>query len=201
MPPAPEPAVVSRPVPLPSAPASGEAGDGPVQVELQFVGVGDLHQRWFSDRAIATRLAEGLTPCVRERAVVRMTWDDATFAGSIRLYVDQRSLTCHPERSDAAVDLAPFAPIARSLAAYRDAVANSFDLRVASFKVELEALDGTRLCRLTLGGQFPPDGSTWSPCVDLGGRTVCAGPREPGLTSFGFEDPADTRYLAGCLGR
>lgn len=201
--PAPAPVVVSAPVPV--EPRADGTTDGLVPVELQFEGVGDLHRRWFSDRAIVTALSEGLAPCVRDRAVVRMAWDEPTFTGTIRLYVDRASLACNPPRGES-VDLGAIEPIGRALAAYRDAVANTFDLRVSSFRIELEALDGTQLCRLTLGGQFPPDGTSWAPCADLGGRTVCAGDarpgaREPGVRLLSFADPADTVYVGRCLGR
>lgn len=196
--------IVSRP--MPAAPPADGASGGPVQVELQFEGVGDLHQRWFGDAAIVTRLAEALSPCVQERAVVRMSWDEPTFTGTIRLYLDRATLGCRAEHRDGVVDLTPMEPVARALAAYRDGVANTFDLRVGSFKVQVEALDGTRLCRVNLGGQFPPDGSTWHPCVDLGGTLTCAGDAEPGpradgVRAFTFSDPADGKYLAGCFGR
>lgn len=172
-------------------------GDGPVPVELQYVGVGDLHQRWFGDEAIVTDLAVALGPCIRERAVVRTTWDEAAKTGRIELLVEGRQLACRASGTDP-VDLAPFTPVTRALAAYRDAVASRFDFRVASFAVGVEVLQRTTLCRLTVGGQFPPDGSTFAQCVDLGGDVQCVEAAD-GTTRFAFADPQHTAYLAGCF--
>lgn len=207
-PPTPEPAsspkpIVSKPFPVVTAAPAPEGepapSGGPVPIELQFEGVGDLHQRYFGDTEIVTPLATALGDCMKGRAVVRVSYDQERRIGRIRIYTDRDSLTCVPSRVGEGVDLRPLEPIGRALAAYRDTVAGRFDYRVASFKIDLEALHGTQLCRLQLGGQFPPDGSTWSACAVLGGEQVCAGDADDGVRQLVFPDAARNRYLLGCF--
>lgn len=195
--------MASKPVVIPAAPApeDGEpitAGDA-VPLELQFIGVGDLHRGWFADPAIAGPLSIGLGECMSGLTVVSIRYDEQTRIGRIRLVVHTpASFTCSIGRGTT-VSLEPLQPVGRALAAYRDSVAGSFDYRVASFRIELEVRSGLEICELDLAGQFPPDGSTWSPCVNLGGDIGCAGPRDVGVASFAFPDPAHTAYLAGCF--
>lgn len=177
---------------------SSKPGAGPVPVELQYVGVGDLHQRWFGETDIVTHLATALGPCVTDRAVVRMTWDEPTKTGHIWLLVEGRQLTCRSTGTNP-VDLTPFTPVSKALAAYRDEVAARFDFRVASFKVGIEVLQRTNLCRMQLGGQFPPDGSTFDACIDMGGEVRCLPDKKTGHVQFAYADPEHTAYLARCF--
>lgn len=204
MEPKPEPVVVSKPVVVaPSIPVpDGEAphAGGPVPVELQFVDVGDLHQGWFSQPEIATALSKGLGACMATHSVIKIAYDDAEHTGSIRLVVDTpKAFRCEVQGAES-VDLSAFAPLGKALARYRDTVAGKFDYRVSSFAIEIEALSGTKLCELEFFGQFPPDGTTFRACANLGGDRQCVGPEKgPGVTVFPFADPAHTAYLKACF--
>ena len=203
----PEPArpqpIVTRPFPVvqgdPSHAGKPVPPGGPVPIELQFDGVGDLHQRYFGDSEIVTRLATDLGACFKERAVLRISYDSEKRIGRIRIYADPKTLTCIPTRTGDTVDLAAIEPIGRGLAAYRDTIAGRFDYRVASFRIDLEALAGMHLCRLDLAGQFPPDGSTWSACVSLQGEQVCNGEPTDGVRSLTLQPPKHADYLAACF--
>lgn len=191
--------LVRKPVMLVGDPSGSEPGDGgPVPVELQYVGVGDLHQRWFGDQEIVARLAKELGPCMTGRAVVRMSWDEEVRKGGIWLLLAGDQLVCRPGAGEA-VDLSPLSPLMQALTAYRDQVAGRFDFRVASFEVGLEVLDRTHLCRMKAGGQFPPDGSTFDACIDMGGEVRCLPDRERGHTVFAYPDVTHTRYLGACF--
>ncbi|MCB9676570.1 MAG: hypothetical protein H6737_15750 [Alphaproteobacteria bacterium] len=185
-------------------PAPDASGDEPigggVPIELQFVGVGGLHRRWFGDVGIVTDLSRGLGACMKDRAVVILSYDEEENIGRIRLVLDGDQVTCKPVATGASVELSAVRPLGEALAAYRDTIAGRFDFRVASFRIELELLDGTNGCVLQLGGQYPPDGSTWNNCVDLGGEQKCVGPAREGTANMVFGDGEDARYLAKCFG-
>lgn len=204
-PPKPEPKpqpIVSKPFPVvvPGAkPGEPVPEGGPVPIELQFVGVGGLHQGYFADSEIVTVLATELGPCLTERAVVRVSYDSERHTGRIRVFTDPKTLTCKPEKIAETVDLSPLQPVGQALANYRDTLASRFDFRIASFRIDLEALSGTNLCRLDLSGQFPPDGTTWSPCVSLGGERVCNGKASDGVKKLSLSPGKHTDYLAACF--
>lgn len=195
--------IVTKPFPVvqadPALAGKPVAPGGPVPIELQFDGVGDLHQRYFGDPAIVTQLATDLGACFKDRAVLRIAYDTEKRIGRIRLYADPATLTCRPGRTGDAVDLSALEPIGRGLAAYRDTVAGRFDYRVASFRIDLEALSGMHLCRLDLAGQFPPDGSTWSACVSLQGEQVCNGAPTDGVRALTLQPKKHADYLAACF--
>lgn len=183
----------------------GEAGEGqtdaggPVPVELQYDGVGELHQRWFGDTAIVTQLAKDLGACMKDRAVVRMSWSEEERKGGIWLLIQGDQLTCRPPPGS--VDLTSVTPLTTALTRYRDQVAGRFDFRVASFAVGVEVLQRRHLCRLRAGGQFPPDGSTFDACIDMGGEIRCLPDTARGYTTFAYTDPEHTAYLAGCFAK
>lgn len=204
-PPAPPEPTVERQAPVVAAPgptADGEAppsGPAAVPVELQFVGVGGLHKGWFGDLDIVTELSRELGSCMTGRAVVQLSYDENERIGRIRLILDGKQVTCSPTLAANTVDLTTLEPLGRALAKYRDTVAGRFDFRVASFRIQLELLDGTHGCVLQLGGQFPPDGSSWGNCVDLGGEKTCAGPEDEGSARLRFEQPDKAAYLGRCF--
>ena len=99
---------------------------------------------------------------------VEVAYDTPKRLGTLTLTLDADELLCKPVREGADISLRPLEPIGRALAAYRDAVASSYDYRVATFQVWLRTDGGEVACGLMLAGQYPPDGSTWSPCVEVG---------------------------------
>ena len=79
-------------------------------------------------------------------------------------------------------------------------MAGGFDLRVASFQVGATFARGPNLCTVWAAGQNPPDGTTFSPCIELGGREVCAGARREGATRVALSG-ADLAYARECFRR
>ena len=143
-------------------------GDGrAVGVELQFVGLSGLIQGFMADARIVARLGNELGPCIAsELAVVRATWDSEIRIGTITLELEPADLACLPKVADGSVDVSALEPLNRALANYRDEVSNNYDLRIQSFRTGIKVLSGMNHCALWSGGQYPPDGSTFSRCVD-----------------------------------
>ncbi len=179
---------------------AGDATTEAVSIELQFVGVGGLHQRWFSDRAIVTDLAQSLATCMTGRAVIELSYDEEERIGRIKLLLSGDQVVCKPVKTGASVDASALVPLNTALTGYRDAVAGRFDFRVASFRIEHEVVSGTKGCALHVGGQHPPDGTTFAPCVTLGGEEACAkDPEDDGVSTFTFRTPQHASYLAQCF--
>lgn len=192
-------APVAAPAPAPAPPALRTVvGDGSdASVALAFEGVGGLHRKFFSEPRLVGNLASALGPCLRGEATVRVRWEEEVRVGRITLEVDPAVLVCGIAARGDALDLSALAPVGRALAGYRDAVAGAFDLRVASFRGEVR-LPGQPACTLRLGGGFPPDGSRWHPCVELGDRTVCADGGDDGLVEVRLPEAADQSALRAC---
>lgn len=200
-PPAPKPTTLALP-PLPEPPtvrAVSAGSDDAASLALAFTGVGALHRGFFSAEKPLAQLAAALAPCVRGEVVVRVTWQDDIRLGRITLEVPPDQLACAPQPTGAGLDLAPLEPVGRALAAYRDAIAAGFDFRVASFRGEVRLVRPGDDCLLRLGGQFPPDGTRWHPCVEVGSHVVCA--PDPGEGVARIEPPSGGEALQSCLGQ
>lgn len=141
-------------------------------VELAFTGVGPLHKNFFSQSAPLGTLVEALGDCV-DQATVRVSWEEEIRLGHITLEVAPDKLRCAPALREDGLDLSSVEPIGRALANYRDMVAGTYDFRVASFRVAFRMVRPGPDCLLKLGGDFPPDGSRWNACVEIGDRVVC----------------------------
>lgn len=203
LPPSP-PAQPSAPDAMP-APAEVVAG-GPVhvadelaEIRLGFDGVGPLHQGFFKQERFVLELGEALAVCGAGPHELLVSYDTARRIGHIELVVEPGEFGCLPTRTDEGWDLAALRPVGVALAAYRDAVAGAYDYRVASFRGGIRYLRGVKLCSLQMGGQYPPDGTTWSRCVKFAGNEVCGvGDPEVGVLviTLGAEH-AD--YLSACF--
>ena len=183
-------------IPALVATATGEA----VDVTLAFSGVGALHRGYFGTPEHVGRLGTGLGACLRAPGRVVVSWDEEERIGRIVLDTAPEALSpaCVPKMTPEGLDMSPVAPIGTSLAAYRDAIGGHFDLRVSSFRIGVSLFKGPHLCTLWAAGQFPPDGTTWSGCVGMGGVEQCAiDDRRAPLTVLPF-DGEDRRYLASC---
>lgn len=163
-------------------------------VQLEFEGVSRLHQGYFSSPTYVRTLVKSLSGCVG-LAQLRVTYDTPKRLGRIELVLDSDQLWCGPGRGDENLDLRPLEPLGRALAGYRDAIASAYDFRVASFETGLWIHRGGDTCGLTLAGQYPPDGTSWSPCVEMDPTARRCKPREPQGVD---ELPASSG--ASCLG-
>lgn len=130
-----------------------------------------------------------------------VTYDTENRVGRIFLKVPPGALhACLPRVDGSGVDLAPLVPLGRALAAYRDRVSGHFDVRVASFRVGASFVRGSYLCNAWLGGQHPPDGSTFSPCLTTAAHDLCGGDPHVGVVRvpLGGDDLA---YAKECFRR
>ncbi len=181
------------PVPLPSPPA-GRAG---AMAELVYVwnGVGPYYQGLFTSQEPMTRLAMGLGPWVEGRANIAVYWNEEEDIGRIRLVLLPGTLLQPLSGEGPVIPLHELAPLTQPMAAYRSELAGRFDLRLASFRVELESVRGAQMCVVGITGAHPADGTLISPCVEINGLQRCGQP-EAGGVRFP-EDVADT--LRRCL--
>jgi len=176
------------------------AGEGRVPVLLAYSGVGHLHQGFFNTPSLIDALSSALGGCVDETAEVVVSWRAEKQTGTIVLHTVGDQLTCRPDVRGDVVDLNALIPVANALAAYRDGVANQFDLRISAFRAGIRVLRGTSVCEVWLGGQYPPDGSTFSPCVSLRGHERCvADDRKAGVTSLQVADSDALEQLTACF--
>jgi len=177
-------------------PADAEA----VPLVVVYDGVGHLHQGFFNTEKLVKAVAKGLGGCVSGTAEVVVKYDSDNRIGTIVLHTVGDQLQCRPTATSKGFDLSPLEPITRTLAGYRDGVANGFDLRIGSFRTGVRVIKGTQVCEVWSGGQFPPDGSTFSPCVHLQGHEVCTtSDRHEGLTELIPTTDDVRRQLASCF--
>jgi len=175
------------------------AGEGDVAVTIAFQGVGNLHKGYFRTDDLVEGLGSGLGGCVADPAEVLVSWDAEENLGTILLHTVGTQLACKPAPVGDALDASPLVPVGQALAAYRDGVANRFDLRIASFRTGVRVIRGTQVCDVWFAGQFPPDGTTVSPCAHLQGHEVCGpGSARDGVTQL--ELPAEgAAQLRACF--
>lgn len=191
-----------EPSPPPAGPSRAPltvGGAGSVPVEVQFDGVSPLYRGYFATPEWVAELGRGLGSCVTGRAVVVVSYDTVENLGKIVLHAEPQDLSCHARPGGDALDVSALAPITTALGRYRDTLAAQRDVRLASFRVGIRVVEGMNICDLWAGGQFPPDGSTFSPCVGLAGNETCLGERHEGTTSLRTPDPDVAKTLARCL--
>jgi len=175
------------------------AAEGSVPVIVAFRGVGNLHKGYFRTPDLVSGLGEGLAGCVDDSAEVLVAWDSEKNLGTILLHTVGTQLRCRPLPTQAGFDTRPLQRIGQTLAAYRDGVSSRFDLRIAAFRTGVRVLRGTQVCDVWFAGQFPPDGSTMSPCMHLQGHEVCTGNRHDGVTELTIDEDATRKALASCF--
>lgn len=146
--------------------AEADRASSPATVQLEFEGVSRLHQGYFSSLDEVQTLVRALSGCVG-LAQLRVTYDTPKRFGRVELIVESGQLWCRPEPGSESVDLSPLEPVGRALASYRDAIASAYDFRVASFEAGVWIHQDEGACGLVMAGQYPPDGSSWSPCVEV----------------------------------
>jgi len=204
---APEPEIEAAKTPAQPAPPQvrrvvAVIGNGDaVPVTLQFKGVGPLYQNYFSTPEFVGDLGAALGACQADEAVVLVTYDSENWIGTITLQTTPEALACGAVSSADGIDLSPMQPVGVALAAYRDRVSSSFDIRVASFKSGVTLLKNTNLCTFWIGGQYPPDGTTWNFCPSYAGNKTCAkGVKDEGVTLLEFESAEHKQYADVCFG-
>ncbi len=101
--------------------------------------------------------------------------------GGIRLEVPPGGFVQEPRVTGEVLSVAQLTPITVALAAYRDAIAGRFDIRIQSFVVGLDRTKGPAQCRIGIGGTPPPDGSELDPCLTLNGKKACGSQTPAGL--------------------
>lgn len=159
------------------------------EVRLKFKGVGRLYRGFFAEKAGVQALGKGLAGCVAGEASVVVTYDDTHRIGRIVVDVPVQALTCHGALGEDGLELSGLAPLGKAVAAWRDDIASKKDLRVWSFKVGVAVRDGMGGAILWARGQYPTDGSTFSPCVGVDGIERCAaGERRDGTSKLSFAD-------------
>ena len=194
--PLPDAIVVTREPVLQDRSPSGRES---VRVHLKFFNISDLHRSFFTQEEAMRTLGEGLAQCSRNDAEVLISYDSEARVGRIIYVIPSTAEDCLPTSSNGGVDLLPLRPIGESLASFRDYVAGTRDFRIANFRVGVHFARGLNVCELTLGGQYPPTGESWSPCVSFAGKEKCAS-NEEGTTFLRFPAATDQGYLKNCLG-
>ena len=175
---------------------------GEMALYLEFTGLSPLHQGFFQDAKMTSTLSAGLASCIEGPVVLAISYDTPTRIGVLELQVDRGQLGCVPSWTADAVMLSQWTPLGRSLASYRDAVAGRYDLRMGSFRTRLRLSRQADVCTFELTGQYPPDGSTWSPCVGFGDATPdCTLDRSVGVHAIGLDSDVARVGLEACLGR
>jgi hypothetical protein len=175
---------------------NGEA----VQIGLQFNGVSPLYQGYFATEDWVAALGASLGDCLSGEADIVVSYDSEARIGRILVSTTPDELRCLPSVTGDTLDLTALEPIGRALAAYRDTIAAERDIRIASFRSGVRLLRGTDLCEVYIGGQFPPDGTTFSPCVTLLGHETCLGDRHTPVTELPLTGEVG-RTLRRCVRR
>ncbi|MEQ1501609.1 MAG: hypothetical protein ABMB14_05230 [Myxococcota bacterium] len=144
-------APATAPSSTPAAPIEARA----IPVTPRLSGLSPAYAAAFGDPTRLRPLGVDLAGCASD-ADLTVTYDRGVGAVAIAADWDP---ACRPIGADP-VDLRPLAPIGRALARYRDGLAVGHDPRLAAFGLVVD-VDG---CRLSLAGQFPPDGTTFAWC-------------------------------------
>lgn len=173
--------------------------EGAASVALAFQGVSPLYQGYFSTEEWVSGLGKGLGACFDGTVEVVVSYDTENRIGRILVQTGLADLKCRPAVGPEGIDVSPLIPLGQALAGYRDAVSAARDVRVASFRSGIRLVQGGELCDLYIGGQFPPDGTTFSPCVGIRGKEVCAGDRHEGLSTVPFPPGEAGEVLRRCL--
>ena len=181
-----------------AAPVIG--AEGSAVVNLRFNGLSPMYMGYFAEPSFVGGLGAGLGHCTQDPVDVVVSYDMEQRQGTILVSTAPRSLGCVPKRAGKGWDLSGMTAVGRALSGYRDELAAFRDFRISNFQIGVAYLRGAHLCTLYYGGQFPPDGSAFSPCVDLAGVKHCATGDAESVTQLVLEDAEADAYLATCFG-
>lgn len=174
---------------------AGDAAD----VALAFAGVSPLYQGYFSTESWVGPLAQDLGRCFDGLVEVVISYDSEDHIGRILVQADRSDFRCAPTAGAQGLAVSPLRPIGQALARYRDTIANARDLRIGSFRIGVRIVRGARQCDLYWAGQFPPDGTTMSPCVTLQGHEICLGDRHQGVDTIAWPEGDAGDVLRVCV--
>jgi hypothetical protein len=169
-----------------------------VDVSLSFMGISSLHRGFFLRSAGVQRLGQTLGACLDQPATVEVGYSNEDLKGRILLVTTQERGSCQPILTSSGLDLAPWIPIGRALAQYRNHVAGTSDFRISNFSVgiRIERPDGS--CVWTIDGQHPPDGTLWSPCLRTESGEICAKEGQPSV-QLTWRSKSDEAVARACF--
>lgn len=199
----PEPAAPPPPAWIPpdaTHQARYEGGEGEASLLLRFTGINDRYRSHLTEPDRLAALAKAVAPCVSGGIELVATYDATDSLGRLVLVVPSGRLTCRATATEGGLDVSALTPLSTGLAAYRQGLGATRDMRILSWKagvlIEGEGV-GTSSATLWLAGQYPEDGSTFSPCVDVGGVFRCPedAERSAGTTTLPLSDPETAKAL------
>jgi len=153
------------------APEAQEQVDAaPVKLYLDFVGIGKLHKSFFMDSRVTRKMQHKLQGHVSGSVGVLIGFKNNQ--GRIRIQVDPKFLVA-PLGTPDAIQMGSLIPLTQAAAFYRDWVAGNFDLRVHNFEIGLDITPNKSVCKITVAGDPPPDGTEFAPCIEVDGTALC----------------------------
>ena len=177
-----------------------EASEG-VDIAVQFIGVGTLYRSFFLDPAQLQPLASALGACVKGRATLALSYDEPTRVGHVALVLPASHLTCRAAPAGEGIDITPMVPVLQALAAYRNGLGATKDMRLYSFRTALHVEDGFGAVTLWLEGQDPIDGTAVGRCLGLDGFERCVADAAPdGLVTLDVVDGRRRRRMRDLIG-
>ena len=187
-----EPTAPRPAAPVPVAPPS----TGNPVLTIESANLSPLYRGFFADRAAGDALARAAAPCVGDDVRVLIGYDNEARVGRMVLFVPASVDACRPVQTDTGWDLSPMTPLSIALANYRDALSGLYDMRIGSFEVHVNiASSSGNQCTVRAQGTHPPDGTGFSPCVDLDGTAHCGdlAAANPAVITFGAGDRSALR--------
>lgn len=142
----------------------------PVKLYLDFVGIGALHKTFFMDTRVTRKVQQKLQGHVSGPVGVLIEFKNNQ--GRIRIQVDPEFLVANLG-TPGAVQMSSLVPLTQAAAFYRDWVAGNFDLRVHNFEIGLDITPKNKVCKITVTGDPPPDGTQFTPCIEVDGTALC----------------------------
>lgn len=142
----------------------------PVKLYLDFAGIGALHKTFFTDTRVTRKLQQKLHGHVSGPVGVLIDFEKNQ--GRIRIQVDPKYLVANLGSPDA-VQMSSLVPLTQAVAFYRDWVAGHYDLRVHNFEIGLDITPKNSVCKITVTGDPPPDGTQFAPCIEVDGAALC----------------------------
>jgi hypothetical protein len=182
----------------PAAPigvAAGAPGGEPVEVVLAWEGISSLYRSFFSRSEAITSLSASLGGQVTGPANVHIRYDSAAFLGQIQLQLRPGTRLVPVGHGGDRIQLQDLHSLTEPLAAYRADLSARFDVRIASFRVGIEAHRGATVCRFGIAGGPPAGGRVVSPCVEINGIEACGKATPTGI----LFSPKDARAIEICL--
>ena len=138
----------------------------PVDVNMAFSGISNLHRGFFLQRKGVQALGRALGHCFTEPVTVEVGYSNDELQGYIYVVTPERAGKCVPKSDENTLDMTPLSAIGTALSVYRDFVAGTSDFRISNFKIGIRYEYQTYSCAFVATGQNPPDGTTWSSCPE-----------------------------------